>query len=75
MSQLIGKLMMIFGVIIAGTGLLLMLADKLPFIGKLPGDITLRRGNFQFYFPISTGILVSVILSVVLWLVSYLSKK
>lgn len=54
-------------------GLLLLLAgvawpwlSKLPF-GRLPGDITVERENFSFYFPLTTGLLVSVILSLLLW--------
>jgi hypothetical protein len=55
-----GKLLFISGLIIAGIGLLVMLG--LP-LGRLPGDITLRRGNATFYFPLVTSILLSVLLT------------
>ena len=55
-----GKLIFVAGVIIAGIGLLVMLG--LP-LGRLPGDITLRRGNATFYFPLATSILLSVLLT------------
>ena len=55
-----GKLIFVAGVIIAGIGLLVMLG--LP-LGRLPGDITLRRGNATFYFPVVTSILLSVLLT------------
>ena len=55
-----GRLLIIAGLIIAGVGLLITLG--LP-IGRLPGDIMVRRGNFSFYFPLTTSIVVSIILT------------
>ena len=55
-----GKLLVIAGLIIAGIGVLVMMG--LP-LGRLPGDITLRRGNATFYFPLATSILLSVLLT------------
>lgn len=63
-----GKVLLLFGLVVAGVGLLLLLTDKIGWIGKLPGDITIRRGNFTFYFPLATCILVSIVLSLLLWL-------
>lgn len=62
-----GKILLLFGLAIAGAGLLVLLAGKVGWIGKLPGDITIRRGNFTFYFPLATCILVSIVLSLFLW--------
>lgn len=62
----LGKLLVIAGIIIAGIGILLWLGGKIPGIGRLPGDILIKRGNFTFYFPIVTSILLSIILSVIL---------
>ena len=59
-----GKLLVVLGLVIAGVGLLVMLG--LP-IGRLPGDVTVKRGNFTFYFPLATSILVSIILTLVLF--------
>ena len=61
------KLLLIFGLVLAA-GLLLTLGPKLPFrIGRLPGDIILRRDHFTFYFPLATGLLLSVVVSFLFW--------
>lgn len=52
------------GVIIIVIGAILWFFGKLPFLGKLPGDILIKRENFSFYAPITTGILISVVLSI-----------
>jgi predicted MFS family arabinose efflux permease len=58
-----GKTLVIVGLVIVGFGLLMMVG--LP-IGRLPGDFYVRRGNFSFYFPLATSIIVSVILTLLL---------
>ena len=50
-------------------GVILHLSPKLPFPGKLPGDIVIDRGNFKMYFPIATSILVSLVISIILFLI------
>ncbi len=70
-----GKVLVGFGLIIVAVGLLMMFSDKIPFLGKLPGDISVKKENFQFYFPITTSIILSVALSLVMWLISLLNKK
>jgi hypothetical protein len=70
-----GKILVVFGFVIIGIGVLLMFSDKIPFIGKLPGDINIKKDNFQFYFPITTSIIISILLSLIMWLISYFSKK
>ena len=67
MSEL-GKLLIIFGVILAAVGFVLLVAPKIPWLGKLPGDFTYRGERFTFYFPLATCILLSVILSLILYL-------
>ena len=64
----IGKLLIVVGVLIAVIGVVIVLAGRLPWIGQLPGDIYVRRGNFTFYFPLATSILVSTVLTLVFWL-------
>jgi Protein of unknown function (DUF2905) len=66
----IGKLLVIVGAVVIAAGLVLMVAGRahLP-LGRLPGDIIYRGKNTTFYFPLATSIVVSVVLSVVLWLV------
>ncbi|MBS1515729.1 MAG: DUF2905 domain-containing protein [Bacteroidetes bacterium] len=63
----IGKAVFIIGLIIAGIGLVLMFFNKIPFIGKLPGDVTIKRENFTVYFPIATSIIFSIILSLIFY--------
>lgn len=68
----IGKFLIIFGFLIVLLGLLLTFVGKISFIGRIPGDIVIERRNFVFYFPLGTSILLSVLLSLILYL---LSKK
>jgi uncharacterized protein HemY len=58
-----GRLLILAGLLIAGVGVLMTLG--LP-IGRLPGDLTFRRGNFSFYFPLATSILVSLVLTLIM---------
>ena len=60
-----GRFLMVVGFVLAGAGLLITLGVP---IGRLPGDIAVRRGNFSFYFPITTSILASVILTLLMML-------
>ena len=71
MSDL-GKILIGFGVLMVVVGGVLLLAGslvgKVPWLGRLPGDIHVQRGNWSFYFPLATSILLSVVLSLLLWL-------
>ncbi len=62
----IGKLLIIVGIVSLVLGALLWLGGKVPGIGRLPGDIIIKRGNFTFYFPLATSVLLSIILSIIL---------
>ncbi len=62
----IGKLLIIVGGFIVVVGLFLALGLRIPYLGKLPGDISVDRGNVHFYFPIVTGLLLSLVLTLVL---------
>jgi hypothetical protein len=64
----LGKMLIFFGLIMALVGVILLLAPKLPWLGKLPGDFTYRGERFTFYFPLATSILLSVVLSLILYL-------
>lgn len=68
----LGKLLVFAGIFIAVVGLALMLAGKtsIAWLGHLPGDLTFRRKNIIFYFPLATSLLVSVILSFIIWLIN-----
>ncbi|MCG8431166.1 MAG: DUF2905 domain-containing protein [Candidatus Omnitrophica bacterium] len=63
----IGRMLILFGIAVVAIGLLLMVFGKVPFIGKLPGDIVIQRRNLTFYFPLATCFLISVVLSLVAW--------
>jgi len=58
----VGKFLVIAGLVVAGVGLLIMAGAP---IGRLPGDVTFRRGNVTFYFPIVTSIIISIVLTIV----------
>ena len=64
----LGRVLIIIGLVLAGVGVILYVAPKIPWLGRLPGDFTFRRGNFTFYFPLATSIIISVILSLLLYL-------
>jgi len=63
-----GKSLIIIGLIIVLIGVILTFAGKIPWLGRLPGDIYIKRENFTFYFPLATSIILSVILSLIFWL-------
>jgi hypothetical protein len=64
----IGKVIIVIGLFLTILGVLLMFINKVPFIGRLPGDIYIQKKNFTFYFPLATSILISVVLSFLFWL-------
>lgn len=67
--QEIGKAVIILGIVFIFVGIILVFAQKIPFIGRLPGDILIEKKNFTFYFPLATSILISIFLTLVfsLW--------
>lgn len=73
----LGRFLVVFGVILVTPGLLLMAGVKLPFssLGRLPGDVAFKGNHFQFYFPIVTCAIVSVVLTAILWIISFLAKR
>ena len=72
-----GKLLLFLGVILVVAAVVLIVSNRFPWIGlgRLPGDIVVKRENFSFYFPIVTCILVSVLLTLVFWLVSSFVRR
>ena len=65
-----GRILIVIGLVIAGIGLVMVFAGKIPWLGRLPGDFFFRGKNFSFYFPLTTSILISVILTLVLWFIN-----
>lgn len=73
--QAIGKMLVLAGSVAVIAGVALMFFDKIPFLGKLPGDITVKRENVQIYFPIMSGLILSILVSAVVWLLSHFRGK
>lgn len=78
----IGKIMIGMGLMIAGLGVLLVAADRVPglgsifsWLGKLPGDISVKKENFSFHFPIATSILLSLVLSLLFYIFGWLFRR
>jgi len=64
----IGKTLVVLGLMIALAGVLLVVVGRVPWIGRLPGDIHIQRGHWHFYFPLATSIALSLLLTTVFWL-------
>ncbi len=65
-----GKVLVVVGLIIVCIGLVIMFGNKIPLLGRLPGDIHIQKKDFSFYFPITTSIIISIILTIVFTLFS-----
>ena len=70
----IGKLIINFGIILIFVGVITLLLGKLPFVGKLPGDIYIKKEGFSFYAPLVTMLLISLILSLIFTLITNLRR-
>ncbi len=66
----ISKIFIIFGLIMLAVGGIMLFAERIPWIGRLPGDIYIQRRNFTFYLPLTTCIIISILLSLFLWFFS-----
>ena len=65
-----GKLLIIVGIILILAGLWITYSDKIPFFGKLPGDLSYEGKNVKMYFPLATCIVVSILISLILFLIN-----
>ncbi len=63
-----GRILILVGIALILVGLLMTIGNKLPWIGKLPGDIIIKKDHFSFYFPLTSSIIVSVILTLLLYI-------
>ena len=71
-TQALGRMILVLGILLAAAGLFLLFGRHLPgFLGRLPGDISVRRGNVHVYIPLGTCILLSLVLTLVLTLISW----
>ena len=66
--QGLGKMLVVFGVVMALAGLVIMVLPKMPWLGRLPGDIIIKKESFSVYAPLTTSVLLSILLSLFLWL-------
>jgi hypothetical protein len=69
-----GKILIILGIAIVALGVAFLFFDKIPFLGRLPGDVVLKRRNFTFYFPLATSILLSLLFSAIFFIINFLRK-
>jgi hypothetical protein len=65
-----GKALVLIGLLLIVTGLIIQYSNKIPFLGRLPGDIRIEKENFKIYLPITTSILISIILSIIVYLIN-----
>jgi hypothetical protein len=70
-----GRMLLIVGLLIAFVGILLILAPRVPFLGRLPGDIVIQRDGFSCFFPLATMVVLSILLSLLLSLISWLMRR
>lgn len=64
----IGRVLIIAGLVLLAAGLVVSLLPRFPWLGRLPGDILIRRENFSFFMPITTSLLLSLVVSLLIWL-------
>jgi hypothetical protein len=64
-----GWILVVLGLVLAGMGLVWVLAPSIPWLGRLPGDIRIERENFRFYFPLLTCLLLSLMVTFVVWVI------
>jgi len=64
------KFIIVIGAVLVIVGFVMLFLQKVPFLGRLPGDILIKKENFTFYFPFATSIIVSIIVSLILYLIS-----
>lgn len=68
----IAKIFIILGVFLIVIGVILLFIGKVPFLGKLPGDVLIKKEHFTVYVPLTTGIIISILISLVLYLIGKL---
>jgi hypothetical protein len=63
----LGKILIVVGIVITVAGVLVVTGGKLPWLGRLPGDFTIRGENYTIYLPLATSVLISIVLSLIYW--------
>jgi len=73
--SIIGRMLLTFGAIFVVLGLIFLLVGRVPWLGRLPGDIFIQRGEFSFYFPLLTCVVISLVITILVNLVIWLLSK
>lgn len=63
-----GKMLIVLGLVVTAVGIVLVIGPKVPWLGRLPGDIAIKKDNFHFYFPLTTCIIISIVVSLLFYL-------
>ncbi len=63
------KILIILGIVLVVIGVAMLFIQKIPFLGKLPGDVLIKKEHFTFYFPLTTSIIISILISLILYLI------
>jgi len=66
----LARVMILIGMVLIVIGLVMLVVPRVPFLGKLPGDILIKKERFTFYFPLATSIVISIIISLILYLIN-----
>jgi uncharacterized protein HemY len=74
MLENFGKLLIFFGFLLIFFGVVLIFGSKIPYFGKLPGDIYIKKENFTFYFPLTSSLILSILLSLIFYFLSRFFK-
>jgi len=64
----LGRMLIILGIVIVAVGVLILLVQKIPYVGRLPGDFYVKKDSFTFYFPLTTCIIISLLLTLIFWI-------
>jgi uncharacterized protein HemY len=64
------KVMIVIGSVLVAVGLVILVFPRLPFVGRLPGDILIKKENYTLYFPLATSIVISIIISLILYFIN-----
>ena len=72
MVNKMGRLLILVGAMLVILGLIINYFGKIPLLGKLPGDISIERENFKFYFPITSSVLISVLITLIIYIINRL---
>ena len=71
----LGKMLIFLGVVLIAAGTAVMVAPRIPFLGKLPGDIHIKKDHYEISIPLATGLLLSAAASGLFWLIRFIGKK